>query len=166
MYVLRWSDDRSWGTDVPPVAGDLVAVPQGMTLLVDQNVLGALQGIAVNNGTLIFCDEHNLEIHTGFIQVNGGRFIAGTESRPHTHDLTLVMYGDYYGAQLPTFGNKGIGCLDCKFSMYGRERSVTWSELSATANAGATTITVENAGNWMTGESIVIASTSFNHYEA
>ena len=26
-YVLRWSDPTTWGTDLPPVAGDLVYVP-------------------------------------------------------------------------------------------------------------------------------------------
>lgn len=35
QYVLRWSDPRTWGTDLPPVDGDLVSVPLGMTLLVD-----------------------------------------------------------------------------------------------------------------------------------
>lgn len=34
-YVLRWSDPRTWGTDLPPIAGDLVDVPMGMHLLVD-----------------------------------------------------------------------------------------------------------------------------------
>ena len=27
MYVLRWSDIRTWGTDSFPVEGDLVYVP-------------------------------------------------------------------------------------------------------------------------------------------
>jgi hypothetical protein len=32
---MRWSDSRTWGTDLPPVEGDLVYIPQGMYLLVD-----------------------------------------------------------------------------------------------------------------------------------
>ena len=35
-YVLRWSDIRTWGTDMPPIDGDLVYVPPGMNLLIDQ----------------------------------------------------------------------------------------------------------------------------------
>ena len=35
IYVLRWSDDTTWGTDLPPIEGDLVYVPEGMTLYVD-----------------------------------------------------------------------------------------------------------------------------------
>lgn len=34
-YVMRWSDPRTWGTDLPPVDDDLVYVPKGMHLLVD-----------------------------------------------------------------------------------------------------------------------------------
>jgi hypothetical protein len=36
-YVMRWSDIRTWGTDMPPIDGDLVYVPPGMNLLVDQS---------------------------------------------------------------------------------------------------------------------------------
>jgi len=45
MYVLRWSNPKSWGVDLPPVDGDLVFLPQGMTLLVDENT-PKLEGIA------------------------------------------------------------------------------------------------------------------------
>lgn len=34
-YVLKWSDQRTWGTDLPPIDDDLVYVPYGMHLLVD-----------------------------------------------------------------------------------------------------------------------------------
>lgn len=34
-YVMRWSDHRTWGTDLPPINDDLVYVPPGMHLLVD-----------------------------------------------------------------------------------------------------------------------------------
>lgn len=36
-YVMRWSDIDTWGTDLPPVEGDLIYVPKGMTLYVDQS---------------------------------------------------------------------------------------------------------------------------------
>lgn len=55
MYVMRWSDIRTWGTDLPPVEGDLVYVPKGMTLLVDQST-PRLDGIVVEDGKLIFSD--------------------------------------------------------------------------------------------------------------
>jgi hypothetical protein len=70
-YVMRWSDIRTWGTDLPPVEGDLVYVPQGMTLYVDQDT-PILAGIVVENGKLIFADEKDLTINTYLITLNGG----------------------------------------------------------------------------------------------
>ena len=54
-YVLRWSDSRTWGVDLPPLDGDLVSIPAGMTLLVDQDTPN-LRGIAGTNATIIFSD--------------------------------------------------------------------------------------------------------------
>jgi hypothetical protein len=52
------------------------------------------------------------------------------------------MYGNYYGKQQPMFGNKGIGCLECKFSMHGKKRTPTWTSLASTINAGDNQFTV------------------------
>jgi hypothetical protein len=43
---MRWSDIRTWGTDLLPVEGDLVYVPKGMSLYVDQST-PRLDGIVV-----------------------------------------------------------------------------------------------------------------------
>lgn len=43
------------------------------------------------------------------------------------------MHGDYYGTQLPGFGNKVIGCHSCTFDLHGEKRDKTWTELSITA---------------------------------
>ena len=148
--MLRWSDIRTWGTDLPPVEDDLVYVPKGMTLYVDQST-PQLEGIVVEEGKLIFSDEQDMEIHAGSITINKGEFRAGTEDQPYQHQLTFIMYGHYYGKQLPIFGNKGIVCLDCKFSMHGKTRVKTWTKLSATVNAEDTTLTVEDDIDWVAG---------------
>ena len=95
--------------------------------------------------------------------MNGGEFIAGTEKHPHTNQLTFEMYGGYYGKQQPMFGNKGIGCRNCKFSMHGTPRSKTWSALETTVNINDTQLTVIDNIDWQVGEEIVVASTSFQH---
>ena len=73
------------------------------------------------------------------------------------------MSGGYYGKQQPLFGNKGIGCKDCKFSMHGVKRPVTWSRITTTVNANTNQLTVADTVDWQVGEEIVIASTSFKH---
>lgn len=62
------------------------------------------------------------------------------------------MHGGYYGTQQPKFGNKGIGCLNCKFHMYGKPRPMTWTTISATINVGDTTFTTTDSVDWKVGE--------------
>lgn len=104
-----------------------------------------------------------MHIRTGFISVIGGKFIAGTQEKPYQHQLTFEMYGDYYGAQAPMFGNKGIGCMECFFSLHGQPKAFTWTSLASTAAVNSNSITVQDAVDWRVGDEIVIASTSFNH---
>ena len=61
------------------------------------------------------------------------------------------MYGGYYGKQQPMFGNKGIGCKDCHFSMHGTPRTKTWSALESTVNVDDTTLTVIDNVDWQVG---------------
>ena len=76
-YVMRWSDSRTWGVDIPPIDGDLVYIPKGLSLLVDQST-PVLLAIVVEGGNLIFSDEKDMVVQAGFITMNGGTFIAGT----------------------------------------------------------------------------------------
>jgi cell migration-inducing and hyaluronan-binding protein len=96
----------------------------------------------------------------------GGRFLAGTQSQPFQHQLTFVLSGDYYGPQQPMFGNKGIACMECFFSLHGQVRQYTWTLLANSVQVNDLTLTVQDAVDWRVGETIVVASTSFDHYEA
>ena len=65
------------------------------------------------------------------------------------------------------FGNKGIICKECKFSMHGSVITNTWTLLTATVNVGDTTLTVsDDISDWKVGDKIVVASTEFDHNEA
>ena len=76
------------------------------------------------------------------------------------------MYGNIWQPQQPMFGNKGIGCLECKFTMYGQKRNFTWTSLDTKITAGQNKLTVQDPVDWKVGESIVVASTSYDHNEA
>lgn len=54
-YVLKWSNPTTWGVDTPPIDRDLVYVPEGTTLLVDQDT-PVLEAIVVEGGRIIFSD--------------------------------------------------------------------------------------------------------------
>ena len=70
-YALKWSDQKTWGTDLPPIDDDLVYVPYGMHLLVDVST-PILAGIIVQNGTIEFADTEDMVISAKFITLNGG----------------------------------------------------------------------------------------------
>lgn len=76
------------------------------------------------------------------------------------------MHGFYYGAQQPMFGNKGIGCMECKLSMYGQRRKPTWTMIASTIMPNDVSFTVIEDIDWKVGEVIVVASTSYDHNEA
>ena len=73
LYVLKWSNATTWGVDSFPIDNDLVFVPVGTSLLVDVNT-PILKGIAVEGGNLIFADDADLTVQSGFITMNGGNF--------------------------------------------------------------------------------------------
>lgn len=102
----------------------------------------------------------------GYILVNGGRFIAGTEAHPYSHKLTFVLTGNLYGKQMPMFGNKGIMCNECFLSLFGTPRHPTWTYISQTINPSQNWFVVSQDVDWNTDDVIVVASTSFFHTEA
>ncbi len=77
IYVYRWSNSQTWGGDVPPVEGDLVQVPNGLVLLIDQDV-PKIAGLYSNYGGIIVEDTRDVTMRPGFIFVVGGFFQIGT----------------------------------------------------------------------------------------
>jgi hypothetical protein len=76
------------------------------------------------------------------------------------------MHGNLYSKQLPMVGNKGIGCIECKFTMHGQKRKPTWTLIKSTINPGENKFETVEDIDWKAGESVVIASTSYDHNEA
>jgi cell migration-inducing and hyaluronan-binding protein len=62
-------------------------------------------------------------------------------------------------------GDRGIMISGGTLNLHG-DRTHTWSKLSATANAGATSIQVLDAKGWKVGDEIVLASTDFDPRQA
>lgn len=75
------------------------------------------------------------------------------------------MHGGHYDKQLPIFGNKVIGCLNCKFNLNGKPRTPTWTQVLSTISVGDTSFEVLLPVDWQPGEKIAVAGTGFDHYE-
>jgi hypothetical protein len=76
------------------------------------------------------------------------------------------MHGNISSPYLPIFGNKCIAVKHSNLEMHGIERIPTWTYLNTTAEPGATTVTLHTAVDWVAGEEIAIASTSYQGREA
>jgi hypothetical protein len=169
QYVNAWSADTTWGGEFAPLEGESIYIPKGLNLLVDIDSTPQLNAIIVE-GTLIIAPDvdptHHRTLDAHYIFVNGGRMEVGTEAFPYTSKITITMHGDITSPYLPTYGNKVLGVRHGTLDMHGPERSPTWTLMETTAEPGATQITLRTAVDWMVGEQISIAPTSYEAREA
>ena len=75
------------------------------------------------------------------------------------------MHGNITSPYLPIYGNKCIAVNKGTLDMHGVPRTPTWTVLNETAPKKATTITLSEAVDWVAGEEIAIAATSYNGRE-
>jgi hypothetical protein len=161
-YAFRYSDPNTWSGDFPPIEGDAVYVPKGMVLMMDQST-PKLKTIIVE-GSIVFSDENDLVVQSESIIINQGAFEAGTEEFPYQKKITIALYGGYYNRQLPIYGNKVLGCHNCRFDMHGSNR-ISWTELQDPISPSSTTLKLTKPVDWKVGEEIVVAPTGLNFRE-
>ncbi|WP_082384536.1 G8 domain-containing protein [Erythrobacter sp. SG61-1L] len=163
MRSLSWSDPSAWPDGKVPGEGDVVTITRDMDVLLDVSP-PALRSITVQ-GKLTFADERDLDLVTDWIFVSGGEVQIGTEDRPFQHNAKITLTDAVPGEDVNTMGDRGIILLRGTLNMHGN-RDHTWTKLSSTAEAGATSIEVLDASEWRTGDEIVLASTDFNPRQA
>jgi len=171
--VSKWSDSETWGGDLAPRDGEAVSIPKGQHLLFDIDASPKLSFVAVE-GSLIFPPDsdpnHLRKFDAHYILVKNGYMEVGTEENRYTSKMEITMWSTKYDPNLPIFGNKVIGVNYGSLEMHGIKRAVTWTDLDATADAGATSITLRNKDSltldWAVGEEIVIAPSTFSGRDA
>lgn len=154
--VQRWSDRATWGGPLP-VAGEVVTIPAGKTVVLDVSPpqLGGLQ----INGTLRFANKA-LRLHTAWIMVHG-RLQVGTEATPFTRPATIVLDGKPTDDPMG-MGSSALAVMGGVLDLHGAPRPVSWTRLSTIAAAGSRTIRVRSAQGWRAGDRLVIASTDLD----
>jgi len=167
-YVSVWSDDTTWGGEFAPMYGESVYVPEGFNLYVDVDRTPELNLIMVE-GSIIFAPDANPDherfFDARYIFLNNAYMEVGTEEFPYTSKLTITMHGNISSPYLPIFGNKCIAVKKSTLDMHGIKRTPTWTVLNDTAEAGSSVIKLNQAVDWVAGEQIAIASTSYNGRE-
>ncbi len=164
----RWSDPATWPDKKVPAKDDLVTIGRDMDVVLDVTP-PALHGLTIN-GKLSFADNKDLELTTEWIMVHGELEI-GTEAKPHTRNATITLTDNVKGEDISGVGgttdrvDRGIMLMGGTLNLHG-DRTNSWTKLSGTADAGATSIQVLNAAGWRVGDQIVLASTDFDPRQA
>lgn len=152
----RWSEASKWPSGKLPQADERVVIGAGEVVLLDISPppLGGLQ----IDGALVF-DRADLELRSDHVLVHGGLYV-GSATEPFTHRATITITGDERGSS-DCYGSAYLGLMDGVLELYGDPTGDSWTRLAGTAAAGDTSIVVDDAYGWLTGDRIVIASTDF-----
>src|SRR5881392_920445 len=166
--ATKWSDPATWPNRKAPLAGDKVTIDAGKEVVLDVNT-PALGGVTVN-GKLSFANTADVELTTEWIMLHGELEI-GTEKAPHTRKATITFTNNVKDEDISGVGgttnkvDRGIMLMGGTLNLHGNQTN-TWTKLSNTAAAGATSIQVLNAAGWKVGDEIVLASTDFDPRQA
>ena len=162
MRAAKWSDPATWPNRKVPAAGDKVTIGKDQQVLLDVSP-PALGGLSID-GKLTFSNDADLELTTEWIMLTASwrsapKPVPTPATRPSPSSTTSiedVMVG---------MGDRGIIIAGGTLNLHGN-RTHTWTKLSATANAGATSIQVLDASGWRVRDEIVLASTDYDPRQA
>src|SRR6201996_2138802 len=158
-----WSDPATWPNGKVPVAGDKPTIGKDRNVILDVSP-PPLDGLSID-GKLSFSDDADLELTTEWIMLHG-ELALGTEEHPHTRKATVTLTDHVKGEDvMGGMGDRGIMLSGGTLNLHGSTTN-SWSKLSVTANAGATSIQVLDAKGWKVGDEIVLASTDFDPRQA
>src|SRR5215468_1662213 len=166
--ATKWSDAATWPNRKVPVAGDKVTIDAGKEVVLDVST-PPLNGVTID-GKLSFANNKDVELTTEWIMLHGELEI-GTEKSPHTRKATITFTDNVKGEDISGVGgttnrvDRGIMLMGGTLNLHGNQTN-TWTKLSSTANAGATSIQVLNAAGWRVADEIVLASTDFDPRQA
>src|SRR5277367_1964739 len=164
----RWSDASTWPDKKVPGKDAVVTIDKDMNVLLDVSP-PELHGLTIE-GKLSFADNKDLELTTEWVMVHGELEI-GTEAKPHTRKATITLTDNVKDEDMSGVGgttdrvDRGIMLMGGTLNLHG-DRTNSWTKLSSTANAGATSIQVLNAAGWRVGDEIVLASTDYDPRQA
>jgi hypothetical protein len=112
------------------------------------------------DGSVIIPDTSDRNIECQAIWIRVGSLQAGSAATPFTHNLNIQIDGlkndPGYVFDPSLEGNK-IFVVTGTLSLYGTSPSTISANLTASAFAGNTSLTVDSASGWAIGDEIVIA---------
>ncbi|KAG2496270.1 hypothetical protein HYH03_005503 [Edaphochlamys debaryana] len=165
QYIDLWSRNSTWGGGPLPGDGDWVRIPEGITVLLD--ISPPPLDMVVLEGNLVFDDTADyINLQTRYILVMGGNLTIGTAEKPYPGRANITMLGGPNSRDLPMYGGKAIGVREGVVTLYGKPKIPHYTNLNQTVRKGGNSITINGDVNWEVGDTIVIATSSWNGTEA
>jgi hypothetical protein len=165
-----WHDPAKWSDGVP-TANDEAIISSGTTILLD----GATQSARTLriDGVLQVVENEvvSKSLSADWILVDGGTFQAGSVADPYDgNTLAITLEGDQPDQNLPALGISGNDAFLMTrnggiLALHGAAET-SWTQLGASAVAGASSIVLKEPVTWNVGDEIVIASTTFDMNQA
>ncbi|MCX6182409.1 MAG: carbohydrate-binding protein [Bacteroidetes bacterium] len=157
--TLNWSSNSTWNLGRPPQAGEIVNIPTGLKVVLNQNA--DIKELYID-GTLTPDYTKDLTLSAEVIMVHG-KFEWGTAANPYTKKAVITLKGSDKNASVMGMGTKIIGTMGSGIlSFHGKVR-YGWTMLNANAAAGSTSITLQDAVDWVAGEEMIITTTGREH---
>ncbi|WP_299665997.1 G8 domain-containing protein [uncultured Polaribacter sp.] len=163
-----WNDVATWSTNQIPTTEDDVTIPNGIRVSLSGMMNARTIVIDGNLGPSNLTTDFDLTTK-GIIVRDGGLFQIGSTTNAYTANGIITLTGSNPSEVLmgnTLMGSKLIGVMSgAKLELHGVSTK-TWTQLNATAEKGATAITLKEITSWKVGDEIVIASTDFDPHQA
>ncbi|XP_022094388.1 fibrocystin-L-like [Acanthaster planci] len=164
----RWSNASAWESGSLPADGADVIIQPTVWMLADVQ-LPVMNKLVIYGGLEIEDSQDN-KLEATYILIQGGRLVIGySEERPFQHEMKILLNGHHFTEQIslpsgPNLGSKALGVFG-GLDIHGKNRSIYWTQLSATVSPGDTTLTVRDQTDWQVGDEIVVAATSYEAWQ-
>ena len=155
-----WNDPNTWSPNLVPTINDDVTIGMGLTVTLSGTmnarsimVMGTLKPTTLST---------SFDLTTEGIMVHGGVFTIGTSAQAYVGNAKITLTGNNPTQTLFSgMGTKVIGVMGGGTLEFNGIAKKSWSQLGATAAAGASTITMKENVDWSVNDEIVIATTDF-----
>jgi len=151
---LRWSDPATW-SGRPPGRNDVVHVPSGRSLLIDQDV--EVAALLLHGSATVAARDLNIRT-AGILAAKGGSLRVGEADRPFQHRLTVTLCSSPKVESVVGVGGKFLVAAEGGSIEINGAKRVGWSILADTVFPGGVLLKLTEAIDWRVGETLVIAS--------
>ena len=176
LFIDRWSALTTWRDQEPPAKGDVVWVPDGQVVLLDQDT--PVLTFLLVEGDLYFDRTKDINLDSYYILVYGGYFEVGTAEEPFEKQAVITLHGDRYTTiEIPHIGAKVLAAMDKgtthsthtsgahipagnkgHIEIHGQKRLRTWTKINQTAYAGDSWLITSEPVDFKDGEEVVLTS--------